>query len=149
MEWSFTFLMTLPLPSWFYCLPYDFFTLHNSSYFFHVLGLTLYNTFRIRIYIIHKMIWHMVTHDMTWHNTNEMEIYSHSWCFLLYVFLRMIFLPPSNGLEMRSLQCYKVLSCGRKMMSLFYMLVNKLAFLAIEVSSIMFFFSISFFIILA
>lgn len=68
---SLTTLMTI-------LLPYDFLTF-TWLFIFCTCPLDFHFTihFRIRIYLIHKIMWHMMTHDVTWRETNDIAMSNH------------------------------------------------------------------------
>lgn len=87
-------------------------------------------------------------HDMTWHYwhglLDDMEMSSHSWCSMLCVCLRGFFYPLSYDLILRSLQWSQVLSCGHKLVPLFFLLVDQLVYPTTKRSCSMFPFFIMF-----
>lgn len=108
MAFQFTWLFK------FYTCPLDFhFIIHfwNTNYTIHHYG---------------------VVYDNSWHDMTTQFILTSWWCgnvsplffFLLCVSFRMMFFPPSHGLGVRSLQWCQVLSCGRKLVSFFFLLVS-------------------------
>lgn len=98
--------------------------------------LSLYSTFCIQ-YTWSKIVrWYMTTHDITWHDTTNMEFLIIWQCqafvatMVLDVLLKMIFLPPPHDLGMKNLQWSQVLNNGCKLMSLKFLLINQLVSLA-------------------
>jgi len=122
MGWCFTCLWLFDYPHD-YLNSYDFSTLHDSSSSVHVVWTSTLQYVYITYYIIHNTD---AAYDNPWHDImwqwyhgllDDMEISSHFFFYLLYIFLRMLFYTPPHVLEVRSIQWYQVLSWGHKLVS--------------------------------
>jgi len=89
---------------------YSYMTLHILYMSFR---LPLYNTFSNKNLHNPKIMWHMMTHYMTWHYwhglQDDMAMSRNSFLLLALCLLEdttWSLLPPQYGLEMRGLQCY-------------------------------------------